>query len=73
MACPPETWQFDVVTAHHDDMKGGGDFPTTRSRVTVSAAAFPNWRAAAEVAAGMAVCIHGGMPINIYPRLGDTP
>lgn len=70
---PKQTFQFDVITADHDAMKGGGDFPTVRSRVTVSATEFPDFRVAAQVAAGMAVCIHGGMPINIYPRLGDTP
>lgn len=67
------TWQFDVVTADHDDMKGGGGYPTVRSRVTICAVEFPNWRTAAQVAACMAMSIHGGMATDIYPRLGDTP
>lgn len=67
------TWQFDVITARLVDMKGGGTYPTVRSRITLSAAEFPRWRTAAEVAACMAMSIHGGMAINIYPRLGDTP
>lgn len=70
---PKLTYQFDVITAHHDDMKDGGDYPTLRSRVTVSAAEFPNRHTAAEVAACMAMSIHGGMAINVYPRMGDTP
>ena len=64
----PIDWSFDVTTALHDDMKGGGGYRTVRSRVTVSREAFPKWTTAAEVAGCMAVCHHGGMPIEILPR-----
>lgn len=64
----PKDWSFDVTTALHDDLKGGGVTRTVRSRVTVSRTAFPRWPAAAEVAGCMAVAIHGGMPIEILPR-----
>lgn len=63
-----QTYEFDVITALHDDMKGGGAYPTVRSRVTVSAIDFPAYTVAAEVAACMAVGIHGGMAINVLPR-----
>lgn len=64
----PSRWEFDVITAHHDDMKLGAGFPTRQSRVIVSRAAFPKWTTAAEVAGCMAVIRHGGMPIEILPR-----
>lgn len=63
-----DLYEFDVITARHDDMKGGGAFPKTRSRVVVSREAYPSYGAAAEVAGCMAVCVHGGMPIEILPR-----
>ena len=64
----PQDWSFEVTTALHDDLKRGGDYPTTHSRVLVSRQAFPKWTTAAEVAACMAVAIHGGMPTKIEPR-----
>lgn len=63
-----QTYEFDVITARHDDMKGGGDFPATRSRVIVSAIEYPAYAKAADVAACIAVAIHGGMPIHVLPR-----
>ncbi len=63
-----DDWSFDIITAHHDDMKGGGPYRRRRSRVTVSRREFPSWCMAAEVAACMAVAIHGGMPTDILPR-----
>lgn len=64
----PIDWSFDVETALHDDMKGGGPYRTRWSRVTISRDAYPRWEPAAEVAACMAVIRHGGMPIAILPR-----
>lgn len=64
----PKIWEFDVITALHDDLKGGGDYPTQRSRVVISRDAFPRWEYAAETAGCMAVIRHGGMPIAILPR-----
>lgn len=64
----PENWSFDVTTALHDDMKGGGPYKTVRSRVTVSRQEFPSWVTAAQVAGCMACAIHGGMPTEILPR-----
>ncbi len=64
----PENWSFDITTALHDDMKGGGDFPRVTSRITISRQAFPSWRTAADTAAFLAACIHGGMPIEILAR-----
>lgn len=64
----PIDWSFDVTTALHDDMKGGGKYKTVRSRVTVSRQEFPKWSTAAEVAACMAMAVHGGMAIEILAR-----
>lgn len=61
-------YEFDVTTAHHDDMKGGGPYRTVRSRVIVSREAYPTYGLAAEVAACLAVAVHGGMPTEILPR-----
>lgn len=61
-------FEFDVFTAMHDDIKDG----ITRevwSRVVISDTAFPDSRIAAQVAACMAVAIHGGMPTRILPRI----
>lgn len=63
-----ENYEFDVTTAHHDDMKGGGDYKTICSRVIVSRKEFPTYGIAAETAACLAVAIHGGMPTEILPR-----
>lgn len=64
----PEQYEFDVITALHDDLKGGGDFPTLRSRIVLSREAYPTYGLASDVAACLAVAIHGGMPINVLPR-----
>jgi len=60
-------FEFDVFTAHHDDIKDG--IPSEIwSRVVISSDAFPDWRIAAQVAGCMAVARHGGMPTRILPR-----
>lgn len=61
-------YEFDVFTAKHDDMKGGGPYKEVRSRIIISATAFPTYGIAAETAGCMAVAIHGGMPTKILPR-----
>lgn len=61
-------WSFDVATALHDEMKGGGPFRKRWSRVIVSQETYPDWRVAAGVAACMAMIRHGGMAIEILPR-----
>lgn len=68
METDPADWSFDVITALHDDMKGGGDYRRVYSRVVVSRAAFPSWTLAAETAGCMAVAVHGGMPLAILNR-----
>jgi hypothetical protein len=65
-------WVFDVITALHDDLKDGfrrGAPRSVRSRVIISAAHYPNPVVASEVAACLAVAIHGGMPIDVLPRI----
>lgn len=64
----PENWSFDVSTALHDDMNQGGNYKTVRSRVTVSRQEFPKWTTAYEVAANLAVAVHGGMPTQVLVR-----
>lgn len=67
-----EVWSFDVFTALHDDLKGGlhrSDPRAVRSRVIISAVDYPNPVVASEVAACLAVAIHGGMPIDVLPRV----
>lgn len=59
-------FEFDVFTAHHDDIKGGG-YKEIRSRVLISEE-FPSHEAFA-LAGCMAVAIHGGMPTRILPRI----
>lgn len=61
----PENWTFDVITADHDDVKRG-IIDSHRSRVIVSRLEYPDWRVAAQCAAGMAVSRWGGMPTNIF-------
>lgn len=63
----PENWCFDVTTALHDDVKFGGDFRRVTSRVTISRQEFPSWVRASETAACLAVCVHGGMAIEVLP------
>jgi hypothetical protein len=60
---------FDVLTALHDDVKRGGDYPKLRSRVVISATAYPHTTQAAEVACTLAVAIHGGMAVACYLRI----
>lgn len=64
----PENYVFDVTTADHDDVKGGGDYPTTRSRVVVSRKEYPTYGLASDVAACIAAATHRAMPIKITPR-----
>jgi hypothetical protein len=69
----PEPWAFDVFTARHDDLKGGrlgrGLTRVVRSRVMLSAVDYPSPVVASEVAACLAVAVHGGMPLDVLPRL----
>lgn len=58
------TWTFDVSTSPHDDVKEG-ILVRRWSRVTVSRDDFPTWTRGAEVAACLAVAVHGGMPTEI--------
>lgn len=64
----PENWSFDVATALHDDMKGGGVYRETWSRITISRAEYPSWVTAYGVAACLAVAVHGGMPTQVLVR-----
>lgn len=64
----PENYSFDVITALHDDMKGGGLYRTVRSRIILSRRAYPTYGIASETAGCLAVAVHGGMPISILPR-----
>jgi hypothetical protein len=64
----PENWSFDVTTALQDDMKGGGNSKTVRSRIVLSRAAYPQYGLASDTAAALAVAIHGGMATQILPR-----
>lgn len=59
-------WTFDVATSPHDDVKAGV-LVRRWSRVHISRTAYPDWRVAAQVAACMAVAIHGGMPTTVTP------
>lgn len=61
-------YTFDVFTAKHDDIKGGGAYAEVWSRVVVSAVEFPTYGKAAEAAACLAVAVHGGMPTKIMAR-----
>lgn len=60
---------FDVFTALHDDMKGGGPYKQTWSRVIVSSTEFPHTTHAAEVACTLAVAVHGGMATACMLRI----
>lgn len=64
----PKNWSFDVTTALHDDIKGGGDYKTVRSRIVLSRTAYPTYGLASDTAACLAVAIHGGIPIETLPR-----
>jgi len=59
------TTAWDVLTAQHDDVKGGWNGRGTWSRVIVAA---PTWEEAMTVAAEMAVARHGGMPLRVLAR-----
>lgn len=62
-------YSFDVFTAHHDAIKGGaamGGYVEIRSRVLISDAY--TYIQAYEIAACMAVALHGGMPTRVLPR-----
>lgn len=54
----------DVETSDHDAVKRGV-LVQHRSRVLVSAEAYPNPTVAEEVAAQITVAIHGGMPTRV--------
>ena len=60
------TYSFDVATASHDEVKTGM-LARRWSRVTVSATEWPDWRVAQEVAAALAVAVHGGMATAVLP------
>lgn len=61
--------EFDVFTALHDDMKGGGKYTKVRSRVVISAQEFPSTAKAADVACALAVALHGGMATDCLLRI----
>lgn len=61
--------EFDVFTALHDDMKGGGAYKEVRSRVVISSLAYPHTTKAAEVACTLAVAVHGGMATACFLRI----
>jgi hypothetical protein len=63
----PPVYSFDVSTSLHDDVKEGR-IVRVWSRVNVSREAFPSYGAAAEAAACIAMCVHGGMATAILPR-----
>lgn len=62
-----EAWTFDVFTSPHDDVKAGR-LCRVWSRVVVSVEAYPSSVQASEVAACLAVAVHGGMPTSVLPR-----
>jgi hypothetical protein len=69
MPADPVPWEFDVITALHDDIKGGLRAErVVHSRVLISAVDYPRWQAASEVAAALATAVHGGMPLAVLPR-----
>lgn len=57
-------WTVDVDTADHDAVKRGV-LSQRVSRVHLSTVDFPNPVVAEEVAAQLAVAVHGGMPTNV--------
>lgn len=62
-----QIWEFDVFTADHDSIKGGG-YTEVWSRVCVSATEYPTYAGAYDVAACLAVAVHGGMPTRVMVR-----
>ena len=64
-----EDHSFDVFTALHDDIKGGGPYHEIRSRVIISGAVYPHTTHAAEVACTLAVAVHGGMATACFLRI----
>ena len=64
-----ENHHFDVFTALHDDMKGGGPYKQVRSRVVVSSETYPSTAHASDVACTLAVAVHGGMATACYLRI----
>jgi hypothetical protein len=65
---PAEAHSFDVMTSPHDDVKEGR-LVRVWSRVLISAEAYPSTTEAAEVAATLAVAVHGGMPTSVLLRI----
>lgn len=61
-------WEFDVFTCPHDDVKEGR-LERVRSRVLISADAYPSYAEAADLAACLAVGMHGGMPTRVLVRI----
>lgn len=62
-----EHYEFDVFTSPHDDVKEGR-LERVRSRVLISRDDYPSYAAAYDVAACLAVAVHGGMPTSVLPR-----
>lgn len=60
-------WEFDVFTSDHDAVKEG-NLEQIWSRVLISEEEYPNWVVAYEVAACLAVAVHGGMPTRVLCR-----
>lgn len=63
----PMDWAFDVETSDHDAVKDGV-LSQRRSRVVISSTEYPDWRVAYDVAACLAVAVHGGMPTRVLCR-----
>lgn len=63
----PGFYAFDVFTSPHDSVKVG-ILVTRWSRVNVSSHEYPTITAAAEVAACLAIAVHGGMATSILYR-----
>lgn len=60
-------WEFDVFTSGHDYVKYGL-LEQYWSRVLISKEEFPVFEHAYEVAANLAVAVHGGMPTKVLVR-----
>jgi hypothetical protein len=63
-----DVWAFDVATSDPDAVRSG-TLVQRWSRVLVSRREYADWRVAADVAAGLAAAVHGGMPTEVRPRL----
>jgi hypothetical protein len=62
-----DAYVFDVLTSPHDAVKAG-ELCRVWSRVVVSRLAYPSYAEAYDMAACLAVAVHGGMPTDVLPR-----